>query len=672
MHDTPLELRIVRDRFPRFSEILNDCASNLCVKTYSGEPLSSVLQKICGKISSMETPCCYTFTNTDSITFSVSEDNIVTATSTGTGSVTQIDAGNGMDFTSITSSGPITMGTPSSITLSSTNLVSPTTHTHTFAPGGLSSQVILGDGSLGTLTTANNGLSLSSSTVQLGQSWGQVGNPAAMIGNREITTGVGNNQFRFTDDTRFASLRIHFGETGNGGGPGIVHLDDQSYSQIGFKYVGMDPGFVRDDVVNTCTPTLATAIGLQYISVASGYSCKNTYEGQIGQFLLGVTGGPFADNCLGIFAQVCAGIKLAAHGSGYIRFSGNVFEGSGEYGRFQTTTGYFGLGTIAPDTRLHIVGFPKFVTGNQGLGKVLTSDANGVGDWQTPASGGVVTGTTTITSGTDTRVLFNDGGVIGEDAGLTFNKTTNILKVANGSNTITSGIDPLIFVDAGTNSYAAEFKGNGAFTGFLVSNTGASNVPFIQMFNVANNKNWTFTLDADNGFNLREGSATGTSRMKFAAGSSTGIGNPTSADVNYTLIIRQPNDGANNRGIKILANNETAALTIGYQKVSYTSQLQLEGLGGIQLLGTGSGVFLNMTSTGSVGIGNNPTPDTSSLLDLQSITQGFLPPRMTATQASAISSPAEGLLLYVTNTNGTFTSKGWWGFSGATWEKLNN
>lgn len=41
---------IVKDRHPRFSEVLNDCIS-LCVPTSKNEPLSSVLQKICGKIT---------------------------------------------------------------------------------------------------------------------------------------------------------------------------------------------------------------------------------------------------------------------------------------------------------------------------------------------------------------------------------------------------------------------------------------------------------------------------------------------------------------------------------------------------------------------------------------------------------------------------------------------
>jgi len=62
----------------------------------------------------------------------------------------------------------------------------------------------------------------------------------------------------------------------------------------------------------------------------------------------------------------------------------------------------------------------------------------------------------------------------------------------------------------------------------------------------------------------------------------------------------------------------------------------------------------------------------SAILEANSTTKGFLPPRMTATQAEAISSPAEGLLIYSTNgTGSTITSKGWWGYEGSTWVKLN-
>ena len=74
-------------------------------------------------------------------------------------------------------------------------------------------------------------------------------------------------------------------------------------------------------------------------------------------------------------------------------------------------------------------------------------------------------------------------------------------------------------------------------------------------------------------------------------------------------------------------------------------------------------------STNNVGIGTT-TPVTSAALDITSTTKGFLPPRMTATQASAISSPAKGLILYSTDTNGTFTSAGLWMYNGTIWKLI--
>lgn len=59
--------------------------------------------------------------------------------------------------------------------------------------------------------------------------------------------------------------------------------------------------------------------------------------------------------------------------------------------------GYFlgnlGLGVQAATAKLDVAGKVKIVDGTQGLGKVLTSDANGLASWQTPAGGGTITGT---------------------------------------------------------------------------------------------------------------------------------------------------------------------------------------------------------------------------------------------------------------------------------------
>ena len=58
-------------------------------------------------------------------------------------------------------------------------------------------------------------------------------------------------------------------------------------------------------------------------------------------------------------------------------------------------------------------------------------------------------------------------------------------------------------------------------------------------------------------------------------------------------------------------------------------------------------VFLISASStlAQVGIGTTD-PNTSAILDVSSSTKGFLPPRMTAAQRSAISSPAAGLMVF--------------------------
>lgn len=65
-------------------------------------------------------------------------------------------------------------------------------------------------------------------------------------------------------------------------------------------------------------------------------------------------------------------------------------------------------------------------------------------------------------------------------------------------------------------------------------------------------------------------------------------------------------------------------------------------------------------SFSQVGIGTT-NPDPSSVLDIQSTTQGFLPPRMTTAQMNAIVSPAEGLFVFNTN------SKCFQFFNGTNW-----
>jgi len=89
------------------------------------------------------------------------------------------------------------------------------------------------------------------------------------------------------------------------------------------------------------------------------------------------------------------------------------------------------------------------------------------------------------------------------------------------------------------------------------------------------------------------------------------------------------------------------------------------------VLNNEDGEYFTVTSsggTGRVGI-NQPSPNVAAILDLTSTDKGLLIPRMTAAQASAITA-LNGLMLYVTDTNGTFTSVGFWGYEAGAWTKL--
>ncbi len=65
-----------------------------------------------------------------------------------------------------------------------------------------------------------------------------------------------------------------------------------------------------------------------------------------------------------------------------------------------------------------------------------------------------------------------------------------------------------------------------------------------------------------------------------------------------------------------------------------------------------------------LGVGVSSDVDNSAKLEIQSTSQGFLPPRMTTTQRDAVSNPAEGLVVYNTDTKCINF------FNGATWYSM--
>ena len=72
--------------------------------------------------------------------------------------------------------------------------------------------------------------------------------------------------------------------------------------------------------------------------------------------------------------------------------------------------------------------------------------------------------------------------------------------------------------------------------------------------------------------------------------------------------------------------------------------------GSLEITGNAQSVFINPTNNSSVVIGAS-TAQASAILQADSITKGFLPPRMTTAQKNAIATPAAGLMIYDTDLN---------------------
>lgn len=83
--------------------------------------------------------------------------------------------------------------------------------------------------------------------------------------------------------------------------------------------------------------------------------------------------------------------------------------------------------------------------------------------------------------------------------------------------------------------------------------------------------------------------------------------------------------------------------------------------------------MLTLITQAQVKVGNNPTSiNASAVLEAESTTQGFLPPRMTTVQRDAINSPTVGLMIYNTDTKctETFLGIGAAGTSTTGWKNL--
>lgn len=115
---------------------------------------------------------------------------------------------------------------------------------------------------------------------------------------------------------------------------------------------------------------------------------------------------------------------------------------------------------------------------------------------------------TRIAGDTISNLTFWDASA--DKIGINTNTPVSLLHITKGTNTFSGSDEPLVFVDAGvSNRVGMEVKSSADIGGIIVSNTGPSNVVFLQMFNEGNDKAWTHTLNVDGSYSLREGDTLG-------------------------------------------------------------------------------------------------------------------------------------------------------------------
>jgi hypothetical protein len=283
----------------------------------------------------------------------------------------------------------------------------------------------------------------------------------------------------------------------------------------------------------------------------------------------------------------------------------------------------------------------KTINGNSVLGS---------GDLVVGGTTTLAVGTTPITSGTVGRVLFEGtGNVLQESANFFWDNTNSRLGIGTASPAyaldVATDIRALrlftnIIRDSNANAYINNTVTNAATTDISIGNATAASITLTSKAAgkfVFTTGNVLINTTTDAGYKL---DVNGTARV---TGASRFQG--TALFQNSTF------------GTAIQINNQTsnafslAVISVGLGDTNFQTQ------------GNYNGNNFRITAAGfAMGTGGLPTLEASALLNVNSTTKGFLPPRMTNAQRLAIATPAVGLIVYCTDAvEGLYVNKstGW-------------
>jgi hypothetical protein len=295
---------------------------------------------------------------------------------------------------------------------------------------------------------------------------------------------------------------------------------------------------------------------------------------------------------------------------------------TGADGDYQTvmtvrSTGNVGINVTAPTQRLDIDGQVRIRGGVPGAGKVLTSDANGVGSWIDPTVGTVtnVTGTAPIAVANNTTtpvISLNDGGVTTvklADGNVTNAKLSNMAAYTVKLNATAGAAAPTDFA-VGANTVLGRQGGNIVAAQVATGQIADNAVTFGKIQNVTGNRL----------LGNPTGAAASPSEIQLGAGLSFS-GNTLNTVNNGTVTSVAAANGLTSTGganpVITLGGSLTGATTVnvgsntlnitgGQSKIAIGEGAQIE-TGGDRAVAIGSQARVNGTEGVAIGVGNTGT-----------------------------------------------------------------
>ena len=265
-------------------------------------------------------------------------------------------------------------------------------------------------------------------------------------------------------------------------------------------------------------------------------------------------------------------------------------------------------------------------------------------------SGDIVT-PYTPPSGVSGAIQFSNGSAFASDAAnLFWDDTNNRLGIGTNApaSALNFGVNSYItYNNLSSNSYIGEFGVNNCL-GLQI--TGNNPIRFltdsVERMRIFGNGNTAFGSTTD-------------------LGARVGIKGSGSTSATTSLLVQ------NSAGTAALTVKDDLSATFGstaFMNNVYLNQIQYNSASNTGLFPSSGGwLFSYDNATSNIQIarlGYQGTKEITASLQVDSTTQGFLPPRMTTTQKNAIATPAAGLVVYDSTTNKLCC------YNGSTWNDL--